>query len=1059
MPANLRIKLFGNFEAWLNDEVIPAKSWPQRKTQMLLKILLSQRGQVFTQDQLIDMLFADQALDSAKRNLTKRLSELRNILEPDRGRGVASQFITRIGEGYCLDADAPCWVDVEAFETALDAARRHEDDGDWTQALAAYRQADDLYRGELLSEDRYEEWTIQLRDHWHERHLSGLEQLAECHARRGKFNLAIEQAERALQLDGNRERPYRQLMIYYWREGEQSKVHQTYQKCVEVFEELGVDASSETHTLYQNIQDGNVADLEAAYPQIESAPTPKQSTPTSTDVPSPQPSIDRPNNLPRQLTSFIGRESDLSEVKERLPQTGLLTLTGMGGTGKTRLALKAASEILDNYPDGVWFVDLAPLSDADLVLQTVAAAMSVAETSGIALEKTLIEVLQPKQVLLVFDNCEHVLSACAALIETLLQQCPDLSILATSREPLNIVGEFTWPVMPLSVPEINHADPLAQLDQSEAAQLFLDRVRAIRPQFELSQENASAVLSVCQQLDGIPLALELAAARVRALPISKLAERLEDRFRLLTAGSRTALPRQQTLKAALDWSYELLSMPEKQLLNRLSIFSGGWSLEAAEAVCGDTEDFDVFELLSALVQKSLVEMHEQATDVRYRLLETVKQYGWERLAAEREVDAHWEKHSQHYFSLAEVALPELTGADQGQWLNKLALEHGNIRAAMEWFWAMEQSEKLMNLCANLGQFWELHGHYSEGRRWLDRALTHKDTASNIVQANTLRWAGTLADDQGDYAVAREFLTDSQGIFQQLGDKTGEATVLRMLGQVLRNEGSFDRSREVFEASLEMHRELGNLNEMGVLHRNLGNVAFDQGNDPVAKVHYEDSLKLHRETGDKIGISHALNNLGIMKFQAQDMDGAKDSYEECIEIYEELGSENSVATTLNNLGIVYFRKKEFDKAREIYSRSVAINQSLGEKITLNRTLYNLGNVELFDGNFQQALDFFKQSIDICMEIKNSQFLAFNFAALSNYHHDQGREQIAIQLQGRVRALLDDSGAAISTFEQARVDESAEEMMQDLGQDAYQKEFSVGYEMSTEQAIEIAFASYK
>jgi predicted ATPase/class 3 adenylate cyclase len=481
-----------------------------------------------------------------------------------------------------------------------------------------------------------------------------------------------------------------------------------------------------------------------------------------------------PNNLPLQLTSFVGREREQAEVRRLLTTARLVTLTGTGGCGKTRLALQVGAELADAFADGVWFVDLAPLADPALVPQTVAAVLGVHEVAGRPLLQTVADHLRGRELLLILDNCEHLLDACAQLADALLRACPRLRILATSRELLGVAGESAWRVPSLTLPDARQPPAAASLTQYEAVRLFIERAVAALPTFAVTNQNAPAVAQLCWRLDGIPLAIELAAARVRMLTVEQIAARLDDRFRLLTGGSRTALRRQQTLQAAIDWSYQLLSEEERLLLQRLAVFAGGWTLEAAEAVGvgASIEGADVLDLLGALVDKSLVVAEGQGAHERYRLLETIRQYAGEKLLEAGEVGPIRDQHRDWYVGLAARAEPELTGPGEEEWLGRLEVEHDNLRAALAW--SLEGDPGVgLRLAASLGGFWARHGHLVEGRRWLEAFLTRApapdDPEEQRVRARALRRAGILASDQQDRAAARTFLAESLILFRALGD--------------------------------------------------------------------------------------------------------------------------------------------------------------------------------------------------------------------------------------------------------------------------------------------------
>jgi predicted ATPase len=537
----------------------------------------------------------------------------------------------------------------------------------------------------------------------------------------------------------------------------------------------------------------------------------------------PLPSLDLlPHNLPLQVTSFVGREKEMAEVRQLLRKTRLLTLTGVGGTGKTRLALQVAADRVGEYPAGLWLAELAPLSDSTLVPQTVATLLGVREEPGRPLTATLVEALKPKKLLVLLDNCEHLLTACAQLADALLRACPGVQVLATSREGLNIPGETTYRLPSLSVPPPTAwaGYPLAgggrhlpatveNLTQYEAVHLFLDRAATMAPAFTLTDANANAVAQVCCRLDGIPLAIELAAARVKVLSVEKIAQLLDDRFRLLTGGSRTALPRQQTLRALIDWSYDLLSEPERRLLCRLAVFAGGWTLEAASAVgIGDPiEEPEVLDLLTALVERSLVVYEGQ--EERYRLLETVRQYGRDRLRESGEGEAVRRRHHDFFLTLAEEEGSKLGGPEQLQVLDRLEREHDNLRAALAWSGAQGQGEAGLRLAAALWHFWQVRGYVGEGRENLAGMLALPGAqARTAARAQALHGAGLLASHQGDHRAARALLEESLAICRELGIKEGGAKNLEGLAVVAVAQAQPERAARLFGVAEGLREAIG-----------------------------------------------------------------------------------------------------------------------------------------------------------------------------------------------------------------------------------------------------------
>src|SRR5512141_192403 len=427
-------------------------------------------------------------------------------------------------------------------------------------------------------------------------------------------------------------------------------------------------------------------------------------------------------NLPAPTTSFIGREKEKAEIKQAIRAHRLITLTGSGGTGKTRLSLQVAADLLDQFADGVWFVELAPLTDPSLIPQTILSVLETSESQDKTITQALIERVRGKKLLLILDNCEHLIEATAKLVETLLSHAPELKILASSREALGVQGEMAWHVPSMSLPDARHSLSLDELSRLEAVRLFTERATLAKPHFQLTKDNASFVTQICYRLDGIPLAIELAAARVRALSVEQIAARLDDRFRLLTGGLRTALPRQQTLRAMIDWSYSLLSELEITLFRRLAVFVGGWTLEAAESVCGEERNgSDVLDLITRLVDKSLVFIVESTGSVRYRMLETTRQYAREMLMMSEETRTFRDQHLDYFLKYAETAQPELRGRRQAEWMSLLETEHDNLRAALEWSQNTRPGLGL-RIAVALIDFWDTRGHITEARHWLDVML-------------------------------------------------------------------------------------------------------------------------------------------------------------------------------------------------------------------------------------------------------------------------------------------------------------------------------------------------
>jgi predicted ATPase/DNA-binding CsgD family transcriptional regulator len=638
-----------------------------------------------------------------------------------------------------------------------------------------------------------------------------------------------------------------------------------------------------------------------------------------------------PNNLPLELSSFVGRETELAEVKRLLEDTRLLTLTGPGGCGKTRLALVAASEVVERFEDGVWLVDLAPLVDPSLVPQAVASTFGVREQPGSSLTETLINRLGPKELVLVLDNCEHLIEACAELAEVLLRTSPELRILATSREALGITGEVTWVVPSLSLPDLRHLPAVESLPRYESARLFLERTAAVRPTFELTEQNAPAVAQICYRLDGIPLAIELAAARTKVLSVEQIARRLDDSFGLLAAGGRAALPRHRTLHATMDWSHELLPDEERALFRRLSVFAGGFALDAAESVCAEEnlERDEVLELLSHLVDKSLVLVAEQDGEARYRLLETVRQYGWEKLSESGEEGKLRERHARHYLALAEEAEPELKGERQVAWLERLEREHDNLRAAMRWLLERGESERAARFGWALWLFWGIRAHFAEGRRSMEQALSVKGSAAMpaSARAKALYVAGMMANYQGDHLSAEPLVEESLRLFRKLGDKLGTAYALSNAAFAANGRGQHQRAITLIEEAVDLFLELGEkwgaaieLGFLAVAWRN-------QGDHGRAKSLAERGLALSREVGERQTITAALYTLALLAQAEREYEQAQDLFEEGLKLSAELGNEADIAHCLEGLASIAGAEGSMVRAARLWGAEEALLEKM------------------------------------------------------------------------------------------------------------------------------------
>ena len=663
-----------------------------------------------------------------------------------------------------------------------------------------------------------------------------------------------------------------------------------------------------------------------------------------------------PNNIPTQLTSFIGRQEELRRAVDLLSNSRLLTLTGPGGTGKTRLALQVAANQLEAFPDGVWLVELASVSDPALVQRSIAGVLNVREHPGLSLQESIVESLRARQMLLVLDNCEHLIETCAHLADTFLRISRDLKILVSSREVLGIEGETTLRVPPLSLPAYSSETAVDELLKSESVQLFVERAKTVQPSFELTKENAPAVNQICHRLDGIPLAIELAAARIRVLKPEQIAARLDNLFRLLTGGSRAALPRQQTLEAMIDWSHDLLSDEERTLFRRLSVFVGGMSFEAAEKVCASSNQlddgnefpqlsYDVLELLAQLVNKSLVLVDEQDIDSRYRLLETIRQYAQNKLVASSEATIARHNHLFYYKEFSDHARDGMLGSHQFDWMNRLEKDHDNFRAALNW--GLEHDPLVaLDLGANLVYFWSGRGYSTEGRHWLKSGLdrfeevteSKKDSRQLEVEARALSAYGQMAIIQGDNPAARQALQRCIEIQRELGVQKELVFSMALLSLATLFLGDMAGSQSLAEEGVALGRKF---DERIGLALSLSiqaqiNVRSQDGYD-LAREQIDESARLLRSHGNRWFSGLSLMGLGIVAHLANDLDTALAHFRESREIFQQAGDQHFSNVTQGYIADVARKRANYDQATQIYHETLQTWSKLGHRGGFARSL--------------------------------------------------------------------------------------------------------------------------
>ncbi|HEX2913741.1 MAG TPA: BTAD domain-containing putative transcriptional regulator [Chloroflexia bacterium] len=862
----LNIQLMGDFRVRVGEVVIPDEQWQLRKAAAIVKLLALAKNHCLLKEYLVETLWPGVSPAAAASNFRYALHKARKALiavSPDH-----HQYLRSDQDRLFLAVEGPVRVDVEVFEAALAAAQVSADP-------QSYRVALTLYTGPLLPQDLYEDWTEPHRAQLRQAFTNASLELSKLYEKRSEFQLAITALERLAAEEPLQEEITFRLMRLYAAIGQPGFAIEKYQKLAEALrEELDLEPSESLNKLYLQIRD-----TAAVLPLISN----KAKT-----------SFLVKGNLPAPLTSFIGREVETAEVSRLLSEHRLVTITGMGGSGKTSLALAVAREVASNYPGGAWLVELASLADPGLVAQRVVTSLGLKLSSDSRADDTLAEALNSSQLLVVLDNCEHLLEECARLADFLLKNCPGLRMLATSREGLGVAGEQNYSLPLLPIPLAGETNDLERVRGFASIRLFVERARERKLFFELNRETVRSVVRICQKLEGIPLAIELAAARVGILSIEQIAAFMDESLHLLKTYRKEVPDRQATLRGAIDWSYHQLKEEEQAVFRALAVFSGGACLEGVSTLYGpkSRHKLEIIDILSRLAQKSLILVDTEAREARYRQLEVIRQYGRELLVTCGELEFLQELHASYYLKLVEQAEAELTGAHQSEWLAKLETEIDNLRTALEWG-VENRPEVALRIGAALRRFWWAQGYISEGVAWLERGLAAASlkATSPRSRAAALVTAGALLSKKSSYPRAITMLEEALAIFRDQGDDDGAAVALGNLGMALGRQSKLDEAREVMQECLALDRRRSD--HWGVAYdlSTLGDLAYYKRNPGEAQDYYREAGELYRELGDRQSYLLCQANLAEVARLLGDFEHALKQHASVLEALQE--SENNI----------------------------------------------------------------------------------------------------------------------------------------------------------------------
>jgi predicted ATPase/DNA-binding SARP family transcriptional activator len=998
----LEVRLISKFDIQYDAKPVILLS---RAAQSFFAYLILTAGTLHRREKLAGMLWPDESEQKARTYLRNELWRIRKAL-PHKSN---VEYLVTDNLTVGFNPSSAYWLDIAGLKNLSDTASAEE----LIEVLPSYQ-------GELLP-GFYEDWVVSEREHLQVLFEQKIACLLEVLEKEKRWQDILEWAERWISLGQVPEAAYRALMVAYDALEDHAKVASTYERCKQALRELDLEPSEETRAL----------------------------------------ALKRRSKLhvPIPLTSFIGREKELKEVADLFSKSRLVTLTGSGGVGKTRLAIQMVAEVLDLFPDGVWFLDLAPLTDSALVPNTLASLIGLRESGEMAVTELLINYFRSRTALIIFDNCEHLIDASAQLINSLLTSCEHIAILATSRETLQVAGELPYRVPSLEIPKPNTEFNFLEISSMEAIKLFVERAAVALPRFVLNQQNAMPIVQICQRLDGIPLALELAAARTNVLTVGQILKHLNDRFNLLTNGLRSVLPRHRTLRATIEWSHELLSEKERILFRRLAVFMGGWTLEAAKEVCRENGigSEEILNLLSQLVNKSLVLVETpNNSETRYRSLETIRQFALETLRESDDERSVQVLHLNFFVRFAEDIGSKLQGAEQLECLNRLEKDYDNLRVALEQSKTSGNIDAGLRIAWSLMLFWSARGYWSEAKVFLIHILTLPDAMHKTsLRVKGLLVAGLVATLLNDIAIAQSWLDEGIEIARDLGpdSKSLLAISLGLKGySIIGSDLSLAQS--LCEDALAMGREIDDKYVIANVLDYLGNIYSTRGDYTAARAASDESVTVFLDTKNRWMSSRPLGNLGLICYQLGDYDAARSYLQAGLEIYREIGDQANIAFILATLADIDCIQGDYLHAGVLYEESLAIRQRMGDEFSIALLIANLGKISLQQGNLLQATTLFEESLGCAKKNKNKAQIWICLTGFATLAIAKRRPEVTARLLGALDITLQSISAKLDPVHQIDHTRNLAAARAQLDEATFTTAWATGRQMNLDETVAFA-----